>query len=69
MTLSLVLAPPGAGKTAEALRRVEDAARIRSFARIWVLVSGARQEDAFRERLADRAGHGGVFVNFEIFYI
>lgn len=67
MATSVLLAPPGAGKTETALRRVAQAARAQPFARIWVLVSGARQKDAFRERLAARAGPGGVFFNIEFF--
>ena len=67
MTTSVLLAPPGAGKTEAALRRVALAARAQPFARIWVLVSGARQKDSFRERLAQRAGPGGVFFNIEFF--
>lgn len=67
MTASVLLAPPGAGKTEAALQRVAQAARAHPFARIWVLVSGARQKDSFRERLAARAAPGGVFFNIEFF--
>jgi len=67
MAASVLLAPPGAGKTEAALQRVAQAARAHPFARIWVLVSGARQKDSFRERLAARAGPGGVFFNIEFF--
>lgn len=67
MTTAVLLAPPGAGKTEAALRRVAQAARAQPFARIWVLVSGTRQKDSFRERLAQRAGPGGVVFNIEFF--
>ncbi|MGQ9888638.1 MAG: PD-(D/E)XK nuclease family protein [Aggregatilineales bacterium] len=67
MAASVLLAPPGAGKTEVALQRVAQTARAHPFARIWVLVSSARQKDSFRERLAARAGPGGVFFNVEFF--
>lgn len=67
MAVSLLLTPPGAGKTEAALQRVVQTARTQPFARTWVLVSGTRQKDSFRERLAARTGPGGVFCSVEFF--
>ena len=54
MPAEILLAPVGAGKTEVALERLAQALVDQPFARVWVLVSGKRQEDAFRQRLAER---------------
>ncbi len=56
MPTEIWLAPVGAGKTEYALEQLVHTIEAQPFARVWVLVSGKRQEDAFRQRLVERAG-------------
>ena len=67
MPAEILLAPVGAGKTEAALERLAQTLNQQSFARIWVLVSGKRQEDSFRQRLAERADGRRVYFNVEFF--
>ena len=65
MPTHILLAPVGAGKTAYALDQLIAALDEQPFARVWVLVSGKRQEDAFRQRLIERGRT--VYFNVEFF--
>ena len=67
MPAEILLAPVGAGKTEAALERLAQTLNQQPFARVWVLVSGKRQEDAFRQRLAERADGRRVYFNVEFF--
>ena len=67
MPIEVLLAPVGAGKTEHALNRLVQTLDERPFARVWVLVSGRRQEDAFRQRLAQRDPDRRVYFNVEFF--
>ncbi len=63
----ILLAPVGAGKTAYILEQLARTLDQQPFARVWVLVSGRRQEDAFRQRLFERAGGRRIYFNVEFF--
>ena len=67
MPVEILLAPVGAGKTEFALERLAQTLAAQPFARVWVLVSGKRQEDAFRQRLAERDDGRSVYFNVEFF--
>jgi hypothetical protein len=67
MTTEILVAPVGTGKTETALHRLVTTLEDQPFARIWVLVSGRRQEDAFRQRLAERDDQRRVYFNVEFF--
>jgi ATP-dependent helicase/DNAse subunit B len=67
MTVEILLAPVGTGKTEIALERLVTTIQQQPFSPIWVLVSGKRQEDAFRQRLAERYSHQQVYFNVEFF--
>ncbi len=66
MPTELLLMPAGAGKTEFALERLLETVSRQPFAKIWVLVSGRRQEDAFRQRLIEQGGQQ-VYFNIEFF--
>lgn len=63
----ILLAPVGAGKTTFVLEQLARTLDEQPFARVWVLVSGRRQEDAFRQRLFERTGGRRVYFNVEFF--
>jgi ATP-dependent helicase/nuclease subunit B len=65
MPTQILLAPVGAGKTSRALDQLIATLDAQPFARVWVLVSGKRQEDAFRQRLIERGRT--VYFNVEFF--
>ena len=65
MATTILLAPVGAGKTAEALARLRQARAVNPVARVWVLVAGARREVDCRDRLM--AGPEPLFFNVEFF--
>lgn len=65
MAVELLLAPVGAGKTQVALERLVATLETQPFARVWVLVSGRRQEDAFRQRLVEWTNERHVYFNVE----
>lgn len=65
MPTQVLLAPVGAGKTRYAITRLVRTLDAHPFARVWVLVSGKRQEDAFRQRLVDQGRT--IFFNVEFF--
>jgi ATP-dependent helicase/nuclease subunit B len=67
MSTKILLAPVGAGKTAYVLDQLIAGLHEQPLARVWVLVSGKRQEDAFRQRLIERAGGRKVYFNVEFF--
>ncbi len=71
MPTELLLAPVGAGKTTWALEQLVETTRRDAFARIWVLLPGRRQEDAFRQRLIDyqseQQSASRVYFNVEFF--
>jgi ATP-dependent helicase/nuclease subunit B len=66
MPIEICLMPAGAGKTELALQRLSAVIDAQPFARVWVLVSGRRQQDAFRQRLLERDDHS-VYFNIEFF--
>ncbi len=66
MSTEILLMPAGGGKTEAALQRLVHTAQHQPFSKIWVLVSGRRQEDAFRQRLIERGGRR-VYFNVEFF--
>ncbi len=66
MTVEILLAPVGTGKTEIALQRLVTTIQ-QPFAQVWVLVSGKRQEDAFRQRLAEHYSSQQVYFNVEFF--
>jgi ATP-dependent helicase/nuclease subunit B len=69
MSTELLLAPVSAGKTTTALNILSQIVRERAFAPVWVLLSGNRQEDAFRQRLAEQSGRSVHFnISFFSFY-
>jgi ATP-dependent helicase/nuclease subunit B len=65
MPAEIWLGPVGAGKTAFALDQLAQTLTEQPFARVWVLVSGRRQEDAFRQRLVEQGRR--VYFNVEFF--
>jgi len=67
MTVEILLAPVGTGKTENALERLVTTIQQQPFAQVWVLVSGKRQEDTFRQRLAERYTSQQVYFNVEFF--
>lgn len=67
MPSKILLAPVGAGKTAYALELLAQTLEERPFAKVWVLLSGRRQEDAFRQRLMEQAGGRRAYFNVEFF--
>ncbi len=67
MPAELLIAPVGAGKTGYALDRLAAAIRSEPFARVWVVLPNARQEDAFRERLVQHDPARRVYFNIEFF--
>jgi ATP-dependent helicase/nuclease subunit B len=67
MPVEILLAPVGAGKTAFVLEQLARTLESQPFARIWVLVSGKRQEDAFRQRLIEKPDGRSVYFNVEFF--
>ncbi len=68
MPAQILLAPVGAGKTAYVLERLSQTLAADPFPRVWVLVSGKRQEDAFRQRLVEQHGRQ-VYFNVEFFTV
>lgn len=68
MPTKILLAPVGAGKTARALDHLTAALDEQPLARVWVLVSGKRQEDAFRQRLIEQGRLVCFNVEFFSFY-
>ncbi len=68
MPTDLVLAPVGAGKTERLLDTLVRTVREQPFAPIWVLLPTSRQEDAFRQRLAEQGSRVYFNVNFFNFY-
>ncbi|MCB9453357.1 MAG: PD-(D/E)XK nuclease family protein [Anaerolineaceae bacterium] len=66
---SILLAPVGAGKTEFALDQLEQVLRQpgQPFPKVWALLAGSRQEDAFRQRLIERQGGRGTYFNIEFF--
>lgn len=67
MTARIVLAPIGADKTDIALRRLTDILEGKPLARVWVLLPTKRQEDAFRQRLAEWDDDRRIYFNIEFF--
>jgi ATP-dependent helicase/DNAse subunit B len=67
MPVEILLAAAGTGKTETALQRLVSTIQQQPFAQVWVLVSGRRQEDAFRQRLAERYTGQQVYFNIEFF--
>jgi len=63
----LLIAPVGAGKTGHVLDRLAAVIRSEPFARVWVVLPNARQEDAFRERLIQHDPARRVYFNIEFF--
>ncbi len=68
MPTDLILAPVGSGKTERALEALMDAVQQQPFAQVWVLLPSRRQEDAFRQRLAERGNRIYFNVSFFNFY-
>jgi ATP-dependent helicase/DNAse subunit B len=68
MFTDLVLAPVGAGKTEKLLDTLVRTVQEQPFAPIWVLLPTSRQEDAFRQRLAEQGSRVYFNVNFFNFY-
>ncbi len=66
MPIEILLMSAGAGKTEVALQRLASTIQAQPFAKVWVLVSGRRQEDAFRQRLIDQHNQQAYF-NIEFF--
>lgn len=66
MTLSVLRAPVGAGKTEQVQRTLLDVKARDPLARIWVLTATTRQEIAFRQRMMSRDGVHILF-NVEFF--
>lgn len=66
MTVEILLSPVGTGKTEIAIQRLVAAIQ-HPFAQVWVLVSGKRQEDAFRQRLVEHYASQQVCFNVEFF--
>jgi ATP-dependent helicase/nuclease subunit B len=64
MPVEILVASVGTGKTEIALQRLVMTIQ-QPFAQVWVLVSGKRQEDAFRQRLAEHSQQ--VYFNVEFF--
>lgn len=64
MSVDILLAPVGAGKTEVVLDRLADRLTRQPLARVWALLASRRQQDAFRERLAQRVG---IAFNVEFF--
>ncbi len=67
MPTNVLLAPVGAGKTEIALTRMVRAVSDRPLARVWVLLATKRQEDGFRQRLAEWDASRTVYFNVEFF--
>lgn len=67
MPAELLIAPVGAGKTGHALDRLAAIIQAEPFARAWVILPTARQEDAFRERLVQHERARRVYFNIEFF--
>ncbi|HUN06593.1 MAG TPA: PD-(D/E)XK nuclease family protein [Aggregatilineales bacterium] len=67
MPAELLIAPVGAGKTGHVLDRLAAVIRSEPFARVWVVLPNARQEDAFRERLIQHDPARRVYFNIEFF--
>lgn len=67
MSTEILLAPVGTGKTDDALDRLSQTLDDQPLAQVWVLVSGKRQEDAFRQRLVERYDGRRVYFNVEFF--
>lgn len=65
MAVEILRMPAGAGKTEVALEQLSALLAEQPFAAAWVLVSGRRQEDAFRQRLIERGQQ--VYFNIEFF--
>ncbi len=64
MSVDILLAPVGAGKTEVVLDRLTALLAQQPLARVWVLLASRRQQDAFRERLVQRTG---IAFNVEFF--
>lgn len=62
MTIHVHIAPAGAGKTEECIRRVRAASRERPLAPVWACLPDNVQASAFRRRLAEAGGALGVEV-------
>lgn len=67
MATAVLLAPVGSGKTEIALNRLSEIVAQKPFARIWALFATKRQEDAFRQRLAEWDAGRSVYFNVEFF--
>ena len=67
MTLKLLVAPVGAGKTQAVQERLVALQRARPLANSWVLLSGERQITTFRQRLIGSGSSSRVFFNIEFF--
>ncbi|MEM6283881.1 MAG: UvrD-helicase domain-containing protein [Chloroflexota bacterium] len=67
MSIELLLAPVGAGKTEQALERIVWQSEHTPFARIMVLLATERQVNEFRNRLIDYTAEKPVFFNVEFF--
>ena len=65
MAVEILRMPAGAGKTEVALEQLSTLLTEQPFAAAWVLVSGRRQEDSFRQRLIERGQQ--VYFNIEFF--
>jgi ATP-dependent helicase/DNAse subunit B len=67
MSKRILLAPVGSGKTEYVLTHLADALTNTPFAKVWVVLATKRQEDAFRQRLAEWDNKRDVFFNVEFF--
>ncbi|MBZ0278166.1 MAG: PD-(D/E)XK nuclease family protein, partial [Anaerolineae bacterium] len=66
---TILLAPVGAGKTQLALEKLGDVLRqpLQPFPKVWILLAGRRQEDAFRQRLTAQDAGRRAYFNVEFF--
>ncbi|MBL8116138.1 MAG: PD-(D/E)XK nuclease family protein [Anaerolineae bacterium] len=67
MTVDVLVADVGSGKTAAAIERLSATAKHNPFAQIWVLLPGKRQEDAFRQRVLEVKDGQRVYFNITFF--
>lgn len=68
MPTNLILTPVGAGKTEYVLQVVAETILQRPFDPVWILLPARRQEDAFRQRLAEREQRVYFNITFFNFY-
>jgi len=67
MTVDVLVADVGSGKTAAVIERLTATAKHNPFAQIWVLLPGKRQEDAFRQRVLEVKDGQRVYFNITFF--